>query len=114
MWATAVACYLGLAYAASAPYAAAALSGAGVLLGALGWLRWQALPGPERAYARRLAHTDARARAVVLLAAAGAVALVAIVPAAMLGALPAARAAAVLAVATVVGATVLAGRRGAT
>jgi len=109
-----VATYLGVAYPVTAPFAAAALSAAAVVLGAFGWLRWQALPGRERAYARRLPRTDGRVPAVLLSGAAGFLALLAVLPAAMLGALGAARAATVLAVAATAAAVLLlAGRTAA-
>jgi hypothetical protein len=103
-------CYLGLAYDRSAPYAAAATAGAAVLLGAVGWLRWQALPARTRAATLRLPRTEPRARALALLAGAGVLALVAVVPAAMLGELTAARAAATASVAATLAAAVVARR----
>jgi hypothetical protein len=61
--------------------------------------------------AARLPRTDRRARLVVLLAAGGALALLGVVPASMLGELPAARTAVVVAVAATTAAAVAAGRR---
>ncbi len=87
------------------------LTGAVVLLGGFGWLRWQAQPAPARAAVTRLARADRRAGLVVLLVVAGAAALLGVVPASMLGQLPAARAAAVLAVLAATAAAVVAGRR---
>ena len=113
-WLVAVACYLGLAYDRTAPYAVGVLTGTLVVLGALGWLRWQAQPAAVRYAVARLARTDRRAGLVVALAAAGALALFGVVPAAMLGRLGAARAAVVLAAAATTAAAVAAARRRAT
>jgi hypothetical protein len=110
-WLVAVAAYLGLAYRRTAPYTVGALTGVLVLLGAFGWLRWQAEPPALRAAVARLPRVDRRAAVIVLLAGAGALGLVGIVPAAMLGELPAARVAVVLAVLATTGAAVAAGRR---
>jgi hypothetical protein len=106
-----VVAYLGLAYDDTAPYAVGTLTGAVVLLGAFGWLRWQRQPAPVRTAVTRLARVDHRAGLVVLLAAAGGLALLGVVPAAMLGALPAARAAVVLAALVITAAALAAGRR---
>jgi hypothetical protein len=110
-WLVAVACYFGLAYDRTAPYSVGALTGAIVVLGAFGWLRWQAQPASVRTAAARLPRTDRRARSIVLLTAAGALALLGVAPAAMLGELPAARAAVVVSVVATTAAAVAAGRR---
>jgi hypothetical protein len=100
-WLVGVACFLGLAYARTAPYTAGLLAGALVVAGAYGRLRWRAIarrrpPEPDRI--PTYAAVAAVATAVV------------IVPAAMVGALTLARLAAVAAVTCATVAAVLLAR----
>ena len=86
-WILALAAYVGLVYQCSAPYTAGAVAGVAVLLGAYGWTRRRTPPRPEPA--------DRLPTALVAVAA---LALAAVIPTAMLGAMSGARVAAVLAV----------------
>jgi tetratricopeptide (TPR) repeat protein len=109
-WLFGVATYLGLAYGESAPYLAGALTLVLVLLGAFGRLRWQALPEAVRAEIVRLPRQDPGARLLVGLALAGALGIVVVVPASMLGALAAARLASIASVTVTAAAAVLVAR----
>jgi hypothetical protein len=100
-WLVGLACFLGLAYARTAPYTAGLLAGALVVAGAYGRVRWQGTaagrpPEPDRL--PTYAATAAAATAVV------------IIPAAMVGALTLARLAAVAAVTCATVAAVLLAR----
>ena len=100
-WLVGIACFLGLAYARTAPYTAGLLAGALVVVGAYGRVRWRPLvrlrpPEPDRipTYA----------------AVAGVATSVVIIPAAMAGALTLARLAAAAAVTSATVAAVLLAR----
>ena len=100
-WLVGIACFLGLAYARTAPYTAGMLAGALVVVGAYGRVRWRPLarlrpPEPDRI--PTYAAVAAVATAVV------------IIPAAMAGALTLARLAAVAAVTSATVAAVLLAR----
>jgi hypothetical protein len=88
-WLVGVACFLGLAYARTAPYTAGLLTGALVVAGAYGRLRWQSVA------ARRPPEADRIPTYAAVVAVATAVV---IIPAAMAGALTLARLAVVAAV----------------
>jgi hypothetical protein len=103
-WLVGVACFLGLAYGRLAPYTAGLLAGALVVAGAYGRLRWQA------AHTRRPPDPD---RLPTYAAAAAVLTAVAVVPAAMAGALDVARLATVAAVTCATVAAVLLGRTAA-
>ena len=100
-WLVGVVCFLGLAYARTAPYTAGLLAGALVVAGAYGRLRWRSIatlrpPEPDRI--STYAAVAAVATAVV------------IIPAAMAGGLTLARLAAVAAVTSATVAAVLLAR----
>src|SRR6185312_4104264 len=100
-WLVGIACFLGLAYARTAPYTAGLLAGALVVVGAYGRVRWRPLvrlrpPEPDRI--PTYASVAAVATAVV------------IIPAAMAGALTLARLAAAAAVTSATVAAVLLAR----
>ena len=100
-WLVGVVCFLGLAYARTAPYTAGLLAGALVVAGAYGRLRWRSIatlrpPEPDRI--PTYAAVAAVATAVV------------IIPAAMAGGLTLARLAAVAAVTSATVAAVLLAR----
>jgi hypothetical protein len=88
-WLVGVVCFLGLAYARTAPYTAGLLAGALVVAGAYGRLRWQSVA------ARRPPEADRIPTYAAVVAVATAVV---IIPAAMAGALTLARLAVVAAV----------------
>jgi hypothetical protein len=101
-WLVGLACFVGLAYARTAPYTAGLLAGLVVVAVAYGRVRWRAGLGPPSPAERIPTYA-----AGVAVAAA-----VVVVPAAMLGALTLARLAAVAAVTCATFAAVLLGRTG--
>jgi hypothetical protein len=101
-WVLAVVCYVGLVFERTAPYTAGALAGVAVALGAYARIRWLT------ARTRRPPPAD---RPPTVLVVAAAAATVAVVPAAMVGALTVARVAAIVAVSCLTLAAVLLGRR---
>ena len=100
-WLVGVACFLGLAYARTAPYTAGLLAGALVVAGGYGRLRWQAARSAASAGTGPHPHVRRRRRRGDR---------VVIIPAAMVGALTLARLAAVAAVTCATVAAVLLAR----
>ena len=103
-WLVGVVCFLGLAYARTAPYTAGLLAGALVVAGAYGRLRWQG------SILRTLRRPPEPARIPTYAAVAAVATAVVIIPAAMVGALTLARLAAVAAVTCATVAAVLLAR----